>query len=151
MRQPVITRCGHTFDLHAIDQWLQRGHNTCPECRAPCLARPFVPNFVARSLVAIRAPPDTVGPVDDGVAGRRRPGTLLVTVRFKESLVGVILKPTTKLYRLLRACRVRFGVDVDVVFGGSTIHDDRTTTARSLGLVDGSVLMAHVMGESFFV
>jgi hypothetical protein len=32
----AVTSCGHVFQKAAIREWLQT-HNTCPECRQPCI------------------------------------------------------------------------------------------------------------------
>ena len=140
MRNPVITSCGHTFEEDAIDRWMGLGHTTCPTCRTACLSHPFVPNYLARDLVS-QAHHTDAGGVVSFPTGRKN-GKMHVSVRSKVGSLRFILNPTTKLSRLVRACRSFFGTDVRVSFGGSTIGDDRCTTARSIGLVDGSVLHA---------
>ena len=35
----VITSCGHRFNKFNIEPWL-RDHDTCPQCRAPCVINP---------------------------------------------------------------------------------------------------------------
>lgn len=144
MRRPVITPCGHTFDHDAIGQWVDSGHSNCPTCRAPCRRQLLVPNFVARGLVALRAPSGTVGPVDDALAARTKSGRLRVSVRFKDVTVRLIIRPSTTIARLRRACRSYFGVGVRFAFAGSTValETEAYRTAGSIGLTEGSVLTA---------
>ena len=50
----VITSCGHRFNKSDIEQWL-RDHDTCPECRVPCVINPThgaeVAQLVGRNTV----------------------------------------------------------------------------------------------------
>ena len=153
MSQPVITPCGHTFDREAIVTWLA-GHHTCPTCRARLAPAILVPNFMARRLVEQCAPPGTLAPpAPPAPPAPRKDGHLHVTVRFKSESLRVILKPTTRIARLRRACRTRFGDGVVLTFDGRAIGADCHDTVIQFGLVEGSVLTASDVEDnvSFFV
>ena len=95
-----------------------------------------------RRLVTLRAPDGTLGPANDGLASRIKAGHLKIRVHFYGSAIDLIIKPSTKVSRLRRACQRRFGVAVRLAFAGRPIDAGEFPTAESLDLVEGSQLSA---------
>ena len=50
MADPVIAADGHTYERHAITQWLQQ-HDTSPVTGSPLCHSRLVPNVVVRSAI----------------------------------------------------------------------------------------------------
>lgn len=47
LEDPVINKCGHTFERNRIELWLQ-SKNTCPVCRAHTIRGDLIPNRVVK-------------------------------------------------------------------------------------------------------
>jgi len=47
---PVLTNCGHTFNLSSLREWLKQS-NTCPLCKAVIDKRSLLSNIIIRNLI----------------------------------------------------------------------------------------------------
>lgn len=52
MRDPVIVSTGQTYDRASIVQWMEEGHNTCPNSGQNLTHTRLVPNRALRSLIS---------------------------------------------------------------------------------------------------
>ncbi|XP_073291732.1 U-box domain-containing protein 13-like [Primulina huaijiensis] len=52
MRDPVIVSTGQTYERLYIEQWLRKGHVTCPKTQQNLTSNSVTPNYVLRSLIA---------------------------------------------------------------------------------------------------
>eukprot|EP01062_Namystynia_karyoxenos_P032976 TRINITY_DN24281_c0_g4_i1.p1 TRINITY_DN24281_c0_g4~~TRINITY_DN24281_c0_g4_i1.p1 ORF type:complete len:197 (+),score=54.17 TRINITY_DN24281_c0_g4_i1:122-712(+) len=43
--EPVVTQCGHLFCWGCLSQWLDRGENSCPVCKAGCSKESLIPLY----------------------------------------------------------------------------------------------------------
>lgn len=137
MRTPVLMPCGHTFDHDAITRWLLNDQNQrCPTCRAHWTDPKPIPNLLIRDLISHLAPKGTLLETKK----KKTNGKMLVKVSFQHSEFGLIIKPSTSFSRMLKACRERFGQEIFLTLHGRKLTN--VTTAASLGLEDGSTLIA---------
>ncbi|KAE8694931.1 U-box domain-containing protein 16 [Hibiscus syriacus] len=69
MRDPVVVASGQTYDRESIHQWIQSGHNTCPETGQTLTHTNLIPNRALRNLITMwcrqqRLPFETAGSND---------------------------------------------------------------------------------------
>ncbi|XP_068314746.1 U-box domain-containing protein 1-like [Pyrus communis] len=51
IRDPVIVASGHTYDRNSIAQWINSGHQTCPNSGQKLIHMALIPNYALRSLI----------------------------------------------------------------------------------------------------
>lgn len=53
MIHPLMSRCGHNFERHAILEWISNGNGGCPLTRQPMALEDLIPNKRLETQIAM--------------------------------------------------------------------------------------------------